>query len=138
MRIPFYRREYDIIMVRHWNALQLRGRSASSGTDWIKIAKPCLQLDGGTIIITTSHNGHSVQLLSVQHPLCQDWPMRRQAPSFELQFSLKRGACFMHSSIKITEAELWRTTYIYLWFHIDYSTETTYCSPGLLSVSIKP
>ena len=29
MHLPFYSEEYDVITVRHWNILQLRGGSAS-------------------------------------------------------------------------------------------------------------
>ena len=37
-RLPFYRRLYDVMTVRHWNVPQLRGGSTSRGTDWIIIA----------------------------------------------------------------------------------------------------
>ena len=107
--IPFYRREYEVITVRHWNVPQLRGRSTFRGPNLIIIAKPRLQHEGGAIIITASHNVRSIQPSSVRHPFCQNWPMKRQA----LQPCLNRGACFIHSSIEIKEAQSWLTTLLY-------------------------
>ena len=94
MCIPFYRKEYDIIMVRRWNIPQLHGGSASWGTDWIIIVKPCLQHKGGAIIITASCNECSIQ------PHLYDTHLVRTG--------LQRGKPFLWTPIKPQQRRLFR------------------------------